>query len=234
MAWMIHSMAVLGITVSAGPLTFFSLKVPKSPDAWNLISTWTRRGALSAERRVSGISHSFRSENGIRGAADIFQLESAEVAGRLEFDIDLDEARSVECGAQGFRDQPFVPFPHAGKIDDSKDGNLVIREETNRQTVDSRTRLDTKRVGQVFVDLGFREFKCDPLRAQAVGIILKSPENYQNVIAAGCFLAGKRRRKGRFGCSRQHGGFWSGRDPRAGNGLKDGRGEKGEEHHAPI
>src|ERR1019366_540528 len=60
-------------------------------------------------------------DNGIRGAADIFQLESAEVAGRLEFDIDLDEARSVEYGAQGFRDQPFVPFPHAGKIDDSKD-----------------------------------------------------------------------------------------------------------------
>jgi len=143
--------------------------------------------------------HGGLGDNGICGAADIFQLESAEAAGRLEFDIDLDEARSVECGAQGFRDQPFVPFPHAGKIDDSKDGNLVIREETNRQTVDSRARLETKRVSQVFVDLGFREFKCDPLRAQAVGIILKSPENYQNVIAAGCFLAGKRRRKAQAG-----------------------------------
>src|ERR1035437_8729637 len=56
---MIHSMTVLGITVSPGPLTFFNLKVAKPPDAWNLISTCTGRGALSADRRGSGISHSF-------------------------------------------------------------------------------------------------------------------------------------------------------------------------------
>src|ERR1035441_5656141 len=56
---MIHSMAVLGIMVSPGPLTFFSVNVPKPPDAWNLRSTCTGRGGLSADRRVSGISHSF-------------------------------------------------------------------------------------------------------------------------------------------------------------------------------
>src|ERR1035437_934485 len=44
---MIQSMAVLGIMVSSGPLTFFSLKVPKPPDAWNLISACTGRGAPS-------------------------------------------------------------------------------------------------------------------------------------------------------------------------------------------
>src|ERR1035437_5166394 len=132
--------------------------------------------------RLDDPLHGGLGDSGISGAADIFQLESAEAAGRLEFDIDLYGARSVECGPQGFRDQPFVPFPHAGKIDEGKDGNLVIREETNRQTADSRARLETKRVGQVFVDLGLSELECDPLRAQAVGVILKSPESRQNVI----------------------------------------------------
>src|ERR1035437_2452233 len=101
MAWMIHSMAVLGITVSAGPLIFFSWEVPKPPDAWNLISTWTRCGALSADRRVSGISHSFHFRTPAKSMiakTEISLSGKKRTARRLEFDIDLDEARSVECG----------------------------------------------------------------------------------------------------------------------------------------